>query len=348
MTIINTIGIISLLVCLTIINPAHANQRSDDAVDDLTKLSLQELMAIEVDTVYGASKYEQKTTEAPSSISIVTSSDIKLNGYRILADILRSVRGFYITYDRNYDYIGNRGFSRPDDYNSRFLLLVDGHRINDTIYDTASIGTEFIIDVDLIERVEVIRGPSSSIYGTNAFLGVINIITRKGNHLGGAEVSGEAASLDTYKGRLSYGKKFDNGLEALASATTYDSKGNKLLFYKEFDTPSTDNGVAKNADGDRNYSFLSTLMLHNFTLQGAYISRDKTIPTAAFGTDFNNAGTKTVDDRGYMDLKYDHTVDTGLNITSRLFMTTINIKEPIFIWKHPTKTIPRASGGELM
>jgi iron complex outermembrane receptor protein len=103
-------------------------------------------MQIEVNTVYGASKYEQKLIEAPAAVSIVTSLDIKRNGYRTLADILRSVRGFYTTYDRNYHYLGMRGFSRPGDYNTRFLLLVDGHRINDSIYNTASIGTEFPVD----------------------------------------------------------------------------------------------------------------------------------------------------------------------------------------------------------
>ena len=113
-------------------------------------------------------------------MTIVTAGEIKRYGYRTLADILRSVRGFFVTYDRNYDYVGVRGFGRPGDYNSRVLLLVDGHRINDNVYDTASIGTEFPVDVDLIDRMEIIPGPSSSLYGNNAFFGVINIITRKG------------------------------------------------------------------------------------------------------------------------------------------------------------------------
>ena len=170
---------ILLLACLTIINPVFAAENVNNATRDLTDLKLEDLMEIEVDTVYGASKFEQKVTEAPAAVNIVTSSDIKRYGYRTLADIIRSIRGFYTTYDRDYYYLGMRGFSRPGDYNTRFLLLVDGHRINDNIYNTAFIGTEFPIDVDLIDRVEVIRGPSSSIYGTNAFMGVINVMTKK-------------------------------------------------------------------------------------------------------------------------------------------------------------------------
>jgi iron complex outermembrane receptor protein len=102
----------------------------------------------EVPSVYGASKYEQKVTEAPSSVTIITAEEIRRYGYRTLADILRSVRSFYTTYDRNYTYLGVRGFGRPGDYNSRVLLIIDGHRLNDNIYDSVLAGTEGVLDVD--------------------------------------------------------------------------------------------------------------------------------------------------------------------------------------------------------
>jgi outer membrane receptor for ferrienterochelin and colicins len=207
-----------------------------ETIPDLTELAPEQLMKIKVATVSTASKFEQKVTEAPSSVSIVTADEIKKYGYRTLADILRSLRSFYITYDRNYSYVGIRGFGRSGDYNTRILLLVDGHRINDNLYNAAPLGTEFVVDVDLIDRVEVIRGPGSSLYGNNAYFAVVNVITRRGRNLGGAEVSGEAGSFDTYKGRLTYGDKYRTGIEALVSGTLYDSNGNRLYF-KEFDTP---------------------------------------------------------------------------------------------------------------
>src|SRR5262249_27237518 len=162
----------------------------------------------EIPSVYGASKYEQKVTEAPASVTIVTADEIKKYGYRTLADILQSVNGFYVTSDRNYSYLGIRGFSRPADYNTRVLVLQDGHRLNDNVYDEAYIGTESPLDVDLIDRVEIIRGPSSSLYGTNAFLGVINVITKRGRDIKGAEVSTEIGSYNSYKGRFTYGNRF--------------------------------------------------------------------------------------------------------------------------------------------
>ena len=139
----------------------HADRDIQNPADtpsaDMLDMSIEDLMEIEVSTVYAASRHRQKVTEAPSSVSIVTSDDIKKYGYRTLADILKSVRGFYVTYDRNYSYLGSRGFSRPGDYNSRYLVMVDGLRLNDAVYDTASIGTEFVLDVGPIDRVEVIH-----------------------------------------------------------------------------------------------------------------------------------------------------------------------------------------------
>ncbi|MGC2061858.1 MAG: TonB-dependent receptor plug domain-containing protein, partial [Thermodesulfovibrionales bacterium] len=199
-------GCLMLFIFFAGVSIVKAGDGSNQCETDLTDLSLDELMKIEIEIVSGASKFEQKVTEAPSSVSIVTADDIKKFGYRTIADILRSLRGFFVTYDRNYSYVGMRGFGRPGDYNSRFLLLIDGHRTNDAIYDSASIGTEAVIDVDLIDRVEVIRGPGSSIvYGSNAVFAVVNIITRRGRDVKTLEASGEAGSFNTYKGRLTYG-----------------------------------------------------------------------------------------------------------------------------------------------
>ena len=135
---------------------------------DLTELPLEQLMQIQVPTVVSASKFEQKATEAPSSVTVITSDDIKHYGYRTLADILASVPGFYVSYDRNYDFLGARGVNLGD-YNSRILLLVNGHRVNNDLNDGAYIGTAFILDVDLIDRVEIIRGPVRCFTATTRF-----------------------------------------------------------------------------------------------------------------------------------------------------------------------------------
>ena len=282
-------------------------------------MSVEDLLAVQIDSVYSSSKFRQKVTEAPASVSIISAEEIQKFGYQTLADVLRDVRGFYVTYDRNYSYLGFRGYGQPGDYNSRVQLLVDGHLLNDDIYGQALLGTEFPVDLDLIDRIEVVRGPNSSLYMASAFFGVINVITKRGSALGGLAVSGAAGSHETYRARMSYGREFDNGLDLLLSSTFDASEGPEALFFEEFDDPMTNNGIARNADGDRFRQVFAKVSYGSFTFQGVYGSRDKHIPTGAFGTLFNNPGTHTVDTRSYADLQYQHRIAGGWDLAARLY-----------------------------
>lgn len=284
---------------------------------DLTGMSLEELSTLKIAVVYGASKHEQIETEAPSSVSIVTADEIKKSGYRTLADILNSVRGVYITYDRSYSYIGLRGFNRPGDYGGRILITVDGHRLNDPLYDSAFNGTEFILDVDLIDRVEIIRGPGSSLYGNNAFFAVVNVITRRGRDFHGAELSGAYASYDTYTGRLSYGNRFTNGVELALSGTLFDSAGQEELFYPEF--IKVNHGIAENADASHFGSGFASISYGDFSLEAAYVQRAKHIPTAAYGAVFNDPREEVFDERAFAELKFEHDFWGDWHLLSRLY-----------------------------
>jgi len=287
------------------------------APSDLTSLTIEELMGIEVDTVSAASRYEQPVTEAPASVSIVTADEIRKFGYRNLADILQGVRGFSVTNDRNYQYAGMRGFGFPGDYGSRLLLLVDGVRQNDYIYQSFFVGNEFVLDVDLIERVEIIRGPSFSLYGANAMLAVVNVVTKKGRELDGVELSGETGSFDAYKGRLSYGRRFSAGPELLLSGSFHDA-GGQDLFFPEFAQPGTSYGWARGCDRERNGSAFLKLQYRDLTLEGAYSKRGKNIPTAPWDTLFNDPGTRSWDSSGFIDLKYRHVFDDDIDLMARV------------------------------
>ncbi|MFN7944357.1 MAG: TonB-dependent receptor [Blastocatellia bacterium] len=287
--------------------------------DDLTNKSLEELMNIEVESVYSASKFMQKITEAPASVTIVTREEIHRYGYRTLADILRSVRGFYVTYDRSYYYVGVRGFARPGDYNSRVLVMVDGHRVNENIYDGGYVGTEFQVDVDLIERVEIVRGPGSSLYGTNAVFAVINVVTRRGGEVKGAEFSAQTGSFNADLGRVTIGHKWRSGAEMLLSGTMYSSHGQRRLYFAEFDDPATNYGLVENADADRSRSLLGTFSYRNFTLQTSLLTRRKQVPTATYGNGFNDPRYFISDTHGYADLSYNRTFAGDTGVSGRLY-----------------------------
>lgn len=285
---------------------------------DVRQMNLEQLLGTRVDTVSGASRFEQKILEAPSSVSLITSDDIKKFGYRTLADVLRSVRGFYVTNDRNYSYLAARGFGRTGDYNGRIIILIDGHRLNDNVYDQVLIGTEFPLDVDLIDRIEIIRGPASSLYGNNAFFGVINIFTKKGRDFLGAESSAAIGGKSAYSGRLSYGTE-TRGVDVLASGVYESSRGNRRLYYQEYDSPLTNDGVAKKRDFDRNGSMYGKVSYADLTVSALYASRLKAVPTGSFGTDFNSAHNRTTDSVGYLDLRYERAVTPDVKALARLF-----------------------------
>lgn len=302
------VQLLILVLVLTAATPAGGQTapEAQPTTRELIKINLEDLVNMQVDTVYGASNYNQPVTKAPASVTIVTADEIRRYGYRTLGDILGSVPGLFLTYDRNYTFVGIRGIGRNGGYNDHFLLLVDGHRTNDNIYDEALIGTEFPVDVDLIDRVEVIRGPSSSIYGSNAFLGVINVITRKGETTKGLEFSGNLATFGTKQGRVTYGNKFKNGLELLLSTSFYGSDGPNQLYFSEFDSPATNHGIAHNVDDDAFRQVFGRASFRDFSLEGVYGTREKGIPTASFGTVFNDRRNRTTDSRGYLELGYNH------------------------------------------
>ncbi len=292
---------------------------------ELHDLSIEELMEIEVETVFSASRYRQKVTDAPSSVTIITADEIRKFGYRTLADILRSVRGFATTYDRNYHYVGMRGFGRLGDFNTRFLLLVDGHRVNDAVFSSAAIGAEFLLDVDLIDRVEISRGPGSSLYGSNAFFGVVNIVTRSAGDVGGTELSAEAGSFGAYKARMTHAAVGERGRSFLASASGFTSDGERLYF-REFDPgyPLADmradnGGYADGSDYDRARSGYASYENGGFRMSAAYLERTKGLPTGSYGADFNEPGNRTVDERGYIDLQHSGRTDEAAEYALRVY-----------------------------
>jgi iron complex outermembrane receptor protein len=282
---------------------------------DTSTMDLERLMQIEI--VVAGSKRAQRSREVASFVSVVTAAEIREHGYRTLADVLRTLPGFYVSNDRNYSYIGVRGFSRPGDFNSRILLLLNGLRTNESVYDLAYIGEEFSVDVDLIERVEVIRGPSSSLYGSNAFFAVINVVTKSGSSLAGTEVSTSAASFGTYSGRASYGRAFGNDVDVLLSATYSDGRG-RNLYYPEYDAPLTNNGLAKGADHEGFHKLLVTASKGDFSFQANSVSREKGLPTGQYGALFNDKRTRTIDELRLASLSYNRAFSDSASFSTRL------------------------------
>jgi iron complex outermembrane receptor protein len=154
---------------------------------DLAELPLARLLDMEVT---GPSRVAGRRSASAASVSVIPREEIEALGWRTLGEALRSLRGTMIVNDRTYDYAGVRGFYASGDYNTRVLLLIDGNRVNDRLYDQAYLGGEFPLEMGEVERIEFIPGQGSAVYGANALFGVINVITRVAGARGGSVGAG--------------------------------------------------------------------------------------------------------------------------------------------------------------
>jgi outer membrane receptor for ferrienterochelin and colicin len=170
---------------------------------DLSEMSLEELMNIEV-TVTSGSKTDIR--KAPGIVSVVTDDDIKNSGARDLIDVLHLVPGIQFGVDvAGVTSIAIRGLWGHE---GKVLMLWNWHEQNELLYSTLQFGNHY--PVNLIKRIEIIRGPGSALYGGNAELAVINIVTKDGKDLdGGFATLSYGSTRDTFSRRnleLAYGK----------------------------------------------------------------------------------------------------------------------------------------------
>lgn len=288
----------------------------DSGSDELAVLPLEQLLELQV--VTSVSRFAQAIADAPSAVVVLTAQDIRDHGWRTLGDALASLPGLYVTNDRNYSYLGARGFLRPGDYDSRFLLLVDGVRTNDAVYDQALIGTDGLLDMDLVQRIEFVPGPGSAVYGANALFGVINVITRTGSSLAGTQAAVSAASFGERRARITRGWHSQNGADVLLSASAYTRRGEDLYFadYDDPTQPGQNRGVARGLDYDRSHSVFVKAALGGWTVSAAYVSRTKGIPTGSFGAVFN-LPNYTRDTQGYARASYAGQLTRDLSLSAQ-------------------------------
>lgn len=299
---------------LTIAQSFTAYVYAEPTASEIYDLSLDKLVNLEVTS---ASRFKQKVSEAPSAVEVLSAEDFRNYGWRTLADALNSIRGLNVRNDRNYSYLGSRGFSRTGDYTSRLLIMIDGRRMNDAVLDSGFIGEEFLLDTNLIDHIEYIPGSGSAVYGANALLGVINVITKQGKDFDGLRLSGEAGSQDTFRGRATFGKQWSNGADLLINGSQFYSHGADYLFFPEF--KDINSGIAQNMDLERSSRVFGKFSYGDFTLRSGYVDRYKRVPTASFGAIFNDKGFFTVDRNYYVDLDYNTQISTNLGLEARAF-----------------------------
>ena len=241
-------------------------------VDNLLNLSLEELMAIKVVT---ASGYLQTTSEAPSTITVISSKQIEERGYEQLEDALRDIPGIDMIHINGYapTLIYFRGMYGAE--NLRALLMIDGIVENNILGTNDMAGPAY--SLHNAERVEIIWGPVSALYGANAFGGIINIISKKGADINGLHAEQGFGTFNTSFEKVSIGLRKKN-LEFAAAGTLYNSDGPK---FGNRDPNYTNSYV------DKAYSFNGTISYYSKKAKTTLGYRTYNTPMG-WGTFFNS------------------------------------------------------------
>ncbi len=256
--------------------------------------------------IYGASKFDQSLEDSPTSVTVVTENDIRIYGHETLADVMNTIKGINTSYDRAYSYTGIRGFSRPEDYNTRMLTLSDGFRLNEPLYDSALVGHESVIDLDWVKNIEYVSGPVSSIYGSNALLGILDIKTLSGSDLNGMRLKTQLGSYGKKKATYLQGGKLDEyGNDWIVGITAYDRSGESLQLSNKLDGERFSKGFAK-------------INLNNLQVNFGFSTRTKNIPTGQYGTTLNEPGTVFKDDSYYLNTIYRNSLTPNLESVSKI------------------------------
>ena len=288
---------LALMFCSAVAGQCAAGPQAPD----LAEMSIEDLMNI---TVVTAGKKPQTIANTAAAVFVITRKDIERYGYQTLTQALRRISGFYSETDRYISFVGSRGYLPNSDLNRRVLVLVDGHKVNDYLYGQAPVDQDLAVDMRDIERIEVVKGPGSALWGSEALLCVINCITRTASEIGGLEVRQD---LGWRNGQhLAYGHSSPGGLQISGSVSELISDGQQRIYFPEYDTPEKNNGVAVGLDGERvgrgylNMSYKSLKLFYN------HVKRTKNVPTGYWWCGFNGSGTDVADERHYSELSYEN------------------------------------------
>lgn len=261
--------------------------------------------------VEAASLHSQTLAEAPASVTVVTAADIHKYGYRTLADVLSAVRGFTMITNHLVSTSEVRGFAAPGDLNTCFLVMINGHPMTEIIDQSNSVfGQDFGLDLDLVDRIEIIRGPSSALYGSNGILATINIVTKTPVDAPHFMVNTEAGAGEPDKVEVMSSQDLGRGANLLIEGSGYLNGGHNL-FLPEFDTPNQNNGVANNVDREGGYHSFVNLQWGAWNFTSYFNDSLERAPVLTLGTRFNDQGQFLRDSRNFVGATYTHDYADG-------------------------------------
>ncbi len=230
--------------------------------------------------VYSAARYVQTIAETPANVAVIGRDDIARFGYRTVQQALQSLPGFYNAASQ-WPALGLSGVAVPGDFGSRLLYLVNGMPIYEPTY-----GGFFLelLDIDSIERIEVVKGAGSALYGSGAVMGLVNLITRAGHE---RQAGSTAVSLASQRdARLYWSQQRQDGAAASFLSASVARGAGRDLYLPELDNAGFDaarhHGRSDGNDGHRAARLFGRVTRGQAWLQALLVAGRKRDPLASY------------------------------------------------------------------
>jgi outer membrane receptor protein involved in Fe transport len=311
-----------------------------DDTDDLRSI-------LNESVVTTASTSAEKASTAPATSVTLTAEELRTYGIRSLDEAIDFLSLGVVTSDTlRTPEVGARGVLLPRDNGRHFLLLVNGHALNEPLYGSARFDQGSGVPVEIIDRIEVIVGPGSVLYGSNAMLGVINVITKDGADYAGAHVMGEheparsvragagtglTFSMGDQPGELTvhagYFNRFGPDLDFELQPFELDpASGTPARFGAKAPVPGRWGGVVRDAYFTEAAAGLARVRLGDLELNLFASAYQRGIPytTGGMNVDFDDEESMELDRALRIDLKHQATLSTLVQLTSRIYADTFD------------------------
>jgi len=298
------------LGAITLLSPIVSNANDDLALEGELQWLQSEAM------VFTASKSVEKASKSAATINVITEQQIRQMGARDIIDVLQTISGLSITRNNMwFREIEVRGFKST--FSEKLVFMLNGHNINNGLLNGGAAIMFDRLSVDNIERVEVIRGPASSLYGANAFLGVVNILTKTNQLKEGATLSVQGGSYAKNQYNVQLAKQVDS-LRVAINGNADFSNGYKPYVTQDAFAGGPGTLTPGNADtGRAAYDFDLNVDYGDVTLKGKYTTRKD---NANFGAlNVLNYPSVLRNTSSFLELGYSHTFFDSVTAKGRVY-----------------------------
>jgi iron complex outermembrane receptor protein len=262
-----------------------------------------------------ASKTAENIDRSIATVTMIEQKQIRQMGARNLVEVLRIVPGLGITQSElgNYE-IEARGIKTS--FSEKVLIMLNGHALDHNLTNAGSTSVYDDMPVDNVERVEVVRGTGSALYGANAFLAIINIITRETKAINGAELTVRGGSFNTQNYNINYGKDF-SGLKVGGNFNFSDTSGIHAFIKQDAV------GASGNSNNHRmNYDLSWDIEYDELKLEGRFINK-KMGSFIGVSSTLGSSGSQDWNDY-FLRLTHTHKFTDDLSITSKVAYSNLS------------------------